>query len=145
MEYREFVKMMFQKHKGMPAKDIMKIASVEWKKTKASGASPKGKKTKGGVMSPLSTISDGGGIGMTLMRPSMAIANFQRGRGIGQSVHGSSGGYSGGMYTAGGMTAGKMKKSKKEQAGNIFDDVLGGVGKVLGVGAQMLPFLPHLI
>jgi len=140
MEYREFVKMMFQKHKGKPAKDIMRMASVEWKKQKG-GASPKGKKTKGA------------GIGMDMMAPFTAIANFEKrlaGKGIGQNVEGSHGG----MYTAGsldgmGMTAGKMRKSKKmskkEQAGNFLDDVLGGVGSVLDVGTKFLPFLPHLV
>lgn len=160
MEYREFVKMMFQKHKGKPAKDIMKMASVEWKKQKG-GASPKGKKSKGGVMSSSSTISDGGSLGFA--GPVRALADFEnrlhdlkiaQGRGIGQSVNKTSGGYSGGMYTAGGMTAGgmtagKMRKSKaiakKEKAGNFLDDLLGGVGQVLNVGTQMLPFLPHLI
>lgn len=138
MEYREFLKMFFQKHKGKPAKDVMRMASVEWKKQKG-GASPKskaGRKSKAGALN--------------LFEPIINEMKHLSGKGIGQNVEGSHGG----MYTAGsldgmGMTAGKMRKSKKmskkEQAGNFLDDVLGGVGSVLDVGTKFLPFLPHLI
>ena len=51
MEYRDFVKKMFEENKGMSSKDIMKKASIEWGKThpKKKNITKKKLENKGGA------------------------------------------------------------------------------------------------
>lgn len=55
MQYKDFVRKMFEEHRGMPAKDVMRLAAKEWKKI-----NPKAKsKAKGaGLASSIGGLAD---------------------------------------------------------------------------------------
>lgn len=57
MQYKDVVRDMFAKHKGQPAKDVMKMAAAEWQAIKAGKKPAKGRKARGGAIDPMSIAS----------------------------------------------------------------------------------------
>jgi len=57
MQYKDVVREMFAKHKGKPAKDVMRMAAAEWQAIKAGKKPTKGRKARGGAIDPLSIAS----------------------------------------------------------------------------------------
>lgn len=160
-EYREIVKQTFAKHKGLPSKEIMKLAGAEYRKIKGSPKS----KSKGGKIPVFNTQASGlfGDLGSTIdgvagmfglgLKPKKTRKSCKS---KGGSVCGSDD-----ECKAGSMTAGKLKnkvitvenfsnsngsvqlprKTGKQKivAGNIFNDIMGGVGNVLDTASKALP------
>ena len=59
MQYKDVVREMFARHKGQPAKDVMRMAAAEWQAIKAGKkpAKAKGRKARGGAIDPMSIAS----------------------------------------------------------------------------------------
>lgn len=62
MQYKDVVRDMFAKHKGKPAKEVMKMAAAEWQAIKGGKPHKMGKKmvshkAKGGAFNPLAIAS----------------------------------------------------------------------------------------
>jgi len=57
MQYKDVVREMFARHKGKPAKEVMRMAAAEWQAIKAGKKPAKGRKTRGGAIDPLAIAS----------------------------------------------------------------------------------------
>lgn len=108
MQYKDFVKSMFEKHRGkMAAKDIMKLAAHEWPAVRDSGKMPKMSKSKKGKAGNITGGNETGGsilgdiLGFGMEKPKKTKAK---------------------------------RKSKQEKGAGIFSDLgsaLGSIGAVM--------------
>ena len=57
MQYKDVVREMFARHKGKPAKDVMRMAAAQWQAIKAGKKPAKARKARGGAIDPMSIAS----------------------------------------------------------------------------------------